>query len=182
MIMGKLFPHINPEIKDWLYAQKMFFVATAPLSSAGHINCSPKGLDSFRVLDPNTVAYQDLTGSGAETIAHINENGRIVLMFCAFEGPPKIYRLYGKAEVVLQSDKRYLNIHSQFPENAGTRAYIVIHLSRITDSCGWGVPLYEFVKNRDSIEKWNQSKGTAGIIEYRREKNRLSIDNLPALE
>src|ERR1044071_1897945 len=104
--MGKLYSEITSELADWIARQHVFFVATAPLSDEGHINCSPKGLDTLRVLDPLTVAYVDLTGSGAETVAHVQENGRIVLMFCSFAGPPKIVRLHGKADVVVRSEER----------------------------------------------------------------------------
>src|SRR5215213_1794764 len=120
--MGKVFEGITPELAKWIKKQKMFFVATAPLSADGHINCSPKGLDSFRIINSDTVAYQDLTGSGIETIAHIQENKRIVLMFCAFNGPPKIVRLHGHGEAVLPGDKDFEFLSSQFPARRGVRA------------------------------------------------------------
>lgn len=180
--MGKLFPTITPAIEEWILNQKMFFVATAPVDGNGYINCSPKGLDSFRILDGTTVAYRDLTGSGAETIAHIRENGRIVIMFCAFEGPPKIYRLYGKGEVVLPGSEKFDELNNFFEPALGVRSFIIVHVNRITDSCGYGVPLYSFKGDRDIIEKWSAAKGPQGIKEYWNEKNKTSIDGLPAID
>ncbi len=177
-IMGKLFEHITPELQKWVEKQKIFFVATAPLSGEGHVNCSPKGLDSFRILTPHTVAYQDLTGSGVETIAHLRENGRIVIMFCAFDGPPKIVRFHGVGEVVVPGDERYDEIAAQFPERRGTRAYILIRVNRISDSCGYSIPVYEFKKDRDVMDKWVDAKDDDALAEYRAKKNALSIDGL----
>ncbi len=180
--MGKLFTEITPDIQEWIEKQKMFFVSTAPLSSSGHVNCSPKGLDCFRVLSPTRVAYQDLTGSGIETIAHLRENRRITLMFCAFDGPPKIYRLYGKGEVVLPGDEKFHLIHEHFPARQGIRSYISVDLTRIADSCGYGVPHYDFVSDRDQMIKWAEHKGEAGVVEYQNEKNLESIDGLSGLK
>lgn len=179
--MGKTFESISPELKSWIEKQKLFFVATAPLSADGHVNCSPKGLDSFRVLDPYTVAYQDLTGSGIETIAHLQENKRIVIMFCAFEGPPKIVRLHGKGEVVTKTNPLFENIASHFADRPGTRAYIVLKPDRISDSCGYAVPHFEFKNDRDVMDKWVAAKGES-ITEYRNLKNKESIDGLKGLE
>lgn len=180
--MGKIFSEITPEIQEWIEKQKMFFVSTAPLSSSGHVNCSPKGLDSFRILSPTRVAYQDLTGSGVETIAHLRENRRITFMFCAFDGPPKIFRLYGKGEVVLPGDELFHVVHQHFPHRIGIRSYIVTDLTRITDSCGYGVPQYEFKKDRDHMIKWAEHKGEPGVLEYQNEKNLQSIDGLSGLK
>lgn len=179
--MGKLFDIITEDLKIWIAKQKIFFVATAPLSGEGHINCSPKGLDSFRILDDNTVAYQDLTGSGIETIAHLQENGRIVIMFCAFDGPPKIVRLHGRGTVIAHGDPEFNRISGFFPEHKGTRAYIMIKLDRISDSCGYSIPLFDFKKDRDVLDKWTEAKGD-GITEYRSIKNKESIDGLKGLE
>jgi len=179
--MGKLYSNIDQDMKSWIENQKIFFVATAPLSGEGHVNCSPKGLDSFRVISSNEVVYQDLTGSGIETIAHIRENKRIVILFCAFEGPPKILRLYGEGEFVVQGDQKFDALETFFPKRLGTRAYINIKVTRITDSCGYGVPLYEFKGDRESIDKWAAAKGEQGIIEYRQLKNKESIDGLKGL-
>lgn len=180
--MGKLFEIITQEMQQWIERQKMFFVATAPLSETGHVNCSPKGLDTFRVIGPNTVIYQDLTGSGAETIAHVRENKRIVIMFCAFEGPPKIVRLHGTGEVITQEHPDYDTLAAQFPPRIGFRAYIRITATRISDSCGYSVPLYEFKQERDVLDKYNMNKGEDGLQQYRALKNRESIDGLKALD
>ena len=179
--MGKIFTEITPELQKWIEKQKMFFVATAPLSADQQINCSPKGLDSFKVLDEHTVAYQDLTGSGIETIAHIRENKRIVLMFCAFEGPPKIVRLHGHGEAILPGDKDFYLLGKEFPERRSTRSYIRIHVNRISDSCGYAVPLYEFKKDRDVLDKWVDAKTDDQLKEYRLAKNAESIDGIRGL-
>ena len=156
-----------------------FFVATAPISSTGHINCSPKGGDSFRVIDPLTVAYQDLTDSGVETIAHVQENSRIVLMFCAFDGPPKIVRIHGIGEILSKNELEYNSIKKLFRANVGERSIIKIKVSRISDSCGYSVPLMQYVEDRDQLDKWALTKGNTGLIEYRKIKNDKSIDGLP---
>lgn len=179
--MGKTYPHISTELQQWIAHQKLFFVSTAPLSADGLVNCSPKGLDSFRILDAHTVAYQDLTGSGVETIAHLRENGRIVIMFCAFDGPPKIVRLHGTGEVITPGHGDFEKLSSLFPQHLGTRAYIRINVTRISDSCGYAVPLYEFKKDRDVLDKWAANKGKEGLIEYRATKNTQSIDGLEGL-
>ena len=179
--MGKLFDNITPQLIEWIEHQKMFFVATAPLSEQGHINCSPKGLDSFRILDGNTVVYQDLTGSGIETIAHIKENKRIVIMFCAFDGPPKIVRLHGHGEVVERDHPEFNTMSKLFEERIGVRAYIKLHTTRISDSCGYAVPKYEFVEDRDVLDKYSINKGEDGMKDYREEKNQYSIDGLKGI-
>ena len=173
--------NITPEISAWIRGQKIFFVATAPLAADGHINLSPKGSDSFRVLGPMEAVYQDFTGSGAETAAHARENGRIVVMFCAFQGPPKIVRLHGHATLVTAQDTRYAEFMEMFPANPGTRAFIHIHVDRVSDSCGYSVPLYQFQSQRDTLERWAVKKTPEGLKTYRATKNRKSIDGLPAL-
>lgn len=180
--MGKIFDEITPTLKEWIAKQKMFFVSTAPLSENGHINSSPKGLDSFAILDGTTVAYQDLTGSGIETIAHLQENKRIVIMFCAFDGPPKIVRFHGAGEVILPEHKDFEELAAHFPKRLGVRAYIRITTTRISDSCGYSVPLYEFKEHRDVLTKYNEVKGEEGLKEYRETKNKLSIDGLKGLD
>jgi hypothetical protein len=179
--MGKLHGEIGADLMDWINRQKVFFVSTAPLSATGHINCSPKGLDSLRVLDPHTVAYQDLTGSGIETIAHVRENKRIVLMFCAFDGPPKIVRFHGTGSIITPDHPEFKNIAARFHQQAGTRAYVQINVTRISDSCGYSVPVYEFKHDRDVLDKWTTIKGDKGLKEYRELKNTQSIDGLPGL-
>lgn len=176
--MGKLYESLTPELAEWLGQQKVFFVASAPLASEGHINCSPKGGDTFRVLAARQVAYLDFTGSGIETAAHLQENGRIVMMFCAFTGPPKIIRLHGKGEVIYPNHSDFGRLQSCFPAQIGVRAITRVSLTRISDSCGHGVPLMEFVAPRDLIDKWSSAKGPYGLAEYRAEKNRRSIDGL----
>lgn len=180
--MGKVFDSITPELQRWISKQKMFFVATAPLAGTGHINCSPKGGDSFRVLGPRAIAYQDLTGSGIETIAHLRENGRVVIMFCAFRGPPKIVRLHGRGKVIEPSDDRFAEAAAGFTPHPGTRAIIRIEVERISDSCGYAVPLYDFVGERTVLDEWIDRKGPEGLVDYRARRNAESIDGLPGLQ
>lgn len=177
--MGKVTETILEHHREFIEHQKMFFVATAPLTQEGHINLSPKGLDSFRVLSDTSVAYMDITGSGNETSAHILENGRITFMFCAFDGPPNILRLYGTGRTVLPADAEWENLSSQFTIYPSSRQIIVADIHRVQTSCGYGVPLYEFTGLRDHIDKWAASKGPDGIEQYKQEKNRISIDGLP---
>lgn len=178
--MGKVYGEIGEAQRELIAAQKMFFVATAPLAGEGHINLSPKGLDSFRILDANTVAYLDLTGSGAETIAHLRENGRIVIMFCTFEGAPKILRLYGRGEVVTPGSSEFVSLAALFPPMDGVRSVIRIHVERVADSCGYSVPRMKFEAERTQLLDWAARKGD-GLREYRRNNNARSIDGLPAL-
>ena len=169
-------------MQAWIERQRLFFVSTAPLAAEGRINCSPKGLDTLRILDPRTIAYLDLTGSGIETVAHLRENGRIVLMFCAFEGPPKIVRLHGRGTVLTDSDSGFEDLRARFGEMPGVRSVIRISLLRISESCGFGVPRYEFAGNRDQLARWAAAKGEAGLAEYRATKNATSVDGLPGLK
>jgi hypothetical protein len=154
-------------------------VATAPLAKDGHLNCSPKGGDTFRVVSPNEVAYVDLTGSGIETAAHVQENGRIVIMFCSFAGPPKILRLHGRGKVVYPNDPQFAQLHPLFADHPGTRAIILVTLTRISDSCGYAVPLLDFVSKRDTLDRWTEKKGPEELRAYRAAKNRTSIDGIP---
>jgi len=180
--MGNVYTEITTDLTSWVQKQRVFFVATAPIAAEGHVNCSPKGLDSLRVLDPQTVAYADLTGSGAETVAHIRENGRIVLMFCAFEGPPKIVRFHGTGETVLPGTTLWNQLAPKMSLRPSTRAIILVKVTRVSDSCGYGVPVMEFVEDRDVIDRWVQTKGVENLSAYRREKNANSIDGLPTAE
>lgn len=180
--MSKTLDCINAKLAAWIERQYVFFVATAPLSQAGHINCSPKGGNSFRVLAPMEAAYQDYTGSGAETAAHLRENGRIIVMFCAFEGKPNIVRLHGTGKVITPENAGYDTLAAMFGHKLGTRAIVHIHVDRISSSCGYAVPLYEFDAERDVLDKWTVAKGEAGLVEYRATKNAVSIDGLPAFE
>ncbi len=178
--MGEVFPRIDDDLRDWIAQQPLFFVATAPLDAAGHVNCSPKGLDSFRVLGPNRVAWLDLTGSGAETIAHLKENGRIVVMFCAFTGPPRIVRLHGAGRVHELGDEAFDGLRTAFPELPGARAVIDIEVARISDSCGYAVPRMRLEGDRDVLDRWARRRGEDGLRDYRARHNRHSLDGLPA--
>lgn len=179
--MGKVFDAIDERWAKWIRAQHMFFVATAPLSRDGHVNVSPKGLDTFRILGPLEVAYLDSTGSGSETIAHLRENGRIVIMFCTFEGPPKILRLHGRGNVLEPHDPDFETLRSAFPDEVEARSIIRVQVERVSDSCGFGVPLYSFEADRTQLPAWADRKGDAGIQAYWAEKNATSIDGLPSL-
>ena len=179
--MGKEFAEIDDGLRAFLAAQRLFFVATAPLSADGHVNVSPKGLDTFRVLGPSEVAYLDLTGSGVETVAHLRENGRITLMFCALEGPPRIVRLSGRGCAVEPGDADFVRLAALFPEQAGVRSVVVVRLDRIADSCGYGVPLFEYAGERTQLAAYARRKGEDGMRDYRRRKNARSIDGLPGL-
>lgn len=176
--MGKIYDSISDEHRAFIAAQQVFFVATAPLDAEGHVNLSPKGLDCLRVIAPNRVAYLDLTGSGNETSAHLHENGRITLMFCAFAGPPMILRLYGCGETVLPGSGRWAELRPQFSEYPGARQIIAIEISLVQTSCGFAVPKYEYVGQRDTLIRWATAKGHDGLEGYRRERNARSIDGL----
>ena len=190
--MGKVFERIDEHLREWIARQPLFFVGTAPLAAAGHVNVSPKGpIDTLRVLDDRTVAYLDLVGSGAETVAHIRENGRVVVMLCAFEGPPRIVRLHGRGEVVAAGDERFAALAARCdfanPSLAeARRSIIVVEVTRIADSCGYGVPLMSYEGEREHARLWAEKKlrvgGDAAIEEYVAEKNAESIDGLPAVE
>ena len=180
--MGKIYEAIDDKLKEWLSAQHIFFVATAPLSRSGHINCSPKDTGSFRVLDGRTVAYADFTGSGVETIAHLKENGRILLMFCSFQGAPKVVRLHGRGEVIEPGQVEFATLGSLFRNLVGLRSFIRIHLVRISDSCGYGVPLYDFREHRSQLGQWAEHLGEEKLAAYRREKNLRSVDGLPGIQ
>lgn len=179
--MGKQFAELNDDLRAFIAKQQMFFVATAPLSADGHVNLSPKGLDTIRILGPTTVAYLDLTGSGVETIAHLRENGRLTVMFCAFAGRPRIVRIQGRGRVVVPTDAEWAQVSAGFPEFPGVRSVIVLDADRISDSCGYSVPLYEFVGHRKQLIDWANKKGPDGVEEYKAKKNRESIDGLPGL-
>jgi hypothetical protein len=179
--MGKLFSELDERLREFIAAQHMFFIATAPLSGDGHVNLSPKGLDCLRVLDAHTVAYLDLTGSGIETSAHLQENGRFVVMFCALEGRPRILRLHGRGEVLWPSDPPYAELRPLFPDIPGERAILRLHVERIADSCGYGVPLYRYEGERDQLIKWADRKGPDGLRVEQVEGNATSIDGLPGV-
>jgi hypothetical protein len=179
--MGKAYEQIDAALETFIRAQQMFFVATAPLTEEGHVNVSPKGRDTLRVLGPRALAYLDYVGSGAETIAHLRENGRIVLMLCAFQGPPRIVRFHGRGEVLEPQDGEFAQLRTVFPPEPAGRAIVRISVTRIADSCGYGVPLYTFDGHRSQIPDWAERKGTHGLLQYQKDKNRVSIDGLAAL-
>jgi len=180
--MGKIYDEIDANLAEWIAAQRMFFVATAPLGEDGHVNCSPKGLDTFRVLGPRRVGYLDLTGSGAETIAHLRENGRITFLFYALEGAPKIVRLYGTGRVLTKNSAGWDDARAPFPDLPGARTVISADITRIADSCGYGVPRYEHVDDRDTLVKWVEKRDASDVAAYLNAKNTRSIDDLPALD
>jgi hypothetical protein len=177
--MGKFHDSIKPAHKEFIEKQHMFFVATAPLSANGRINLSPKGLDCFRVLSDQQVAYMDLISSGNETSAHTLENGRITIMFCSFEGAPNILRLYGKGFTVLPGSEQWNEFASHFTIYPSTRQIIVVNIDLVQTSCGFGVPLYNFVGDRDIHFEWAEKKGKDGLYDYVQEKNLKSLDGLP---
>lgn len=180
--MGKIYSTIDDSIRKFIQAQTVFFVGSAPLDPNGHVNLSPKGLDTLRILEPSTIAYLDLTGSGVETIAHVRENGRIVLMFCSFEGPPKILRIHGQGHVIEPQQNEFPSLAVHFPGHDGTRAIIVVEIARISDSCGYAVPLLKYEGERSQLSAWARNLGPKGLNEYRMKKNRQSIDGIPGLE
>jgi hypothetical protein len=176
-----LLSEIDDQLQTFILAQPMFFVSTAPLAPDGHINLSPKGLDSFRILGPKQVAYLDLTGSGVETIAHLKENGRIILMFCAFQGPPKILRLHGHGRTLEPHSPDFAAFAAHFPAYDSARSIILVDITRVADSCGYGVPLMKYEGERKQLFAWAATKGAEGLVTYRKEKNSRSIDGLKGL-
>jgi hypothetical protein len=191
--MGTVFDGINVALQEWIAKQHMFFVATAPLDAGGHVNVSPKGpIGTLSVLDEHSVAYLDVIGSGAETIAHVRENGRIVVMLCSFEGPPRILRLHGRGEVVLAGEPAFAGLleRAAFSDRLGPpesrRAIVYVVVERVADSCGYGVPLMSFEGVRTHMDQWAAKKlrvgGVEALRDYQREKNALSIDGLAAVE
>jgi hypothetical protein len=179
--MGRMHEDIDADLRAFIEAQHVFFVATAPLAATGHVNISPKGLDTLRILDPRTLVYLDYVGSGVETIAHVRENRRVVIMLCAFQGPPNVVRLHGRGEVLEPQDPRYAELRELFAAEPPARAIILVSIERISDSCGFGVPLYGYEGERSQLSNWSTRKGDRGLIEYQETKNSTSIDGLPAL-
>jgi pyridoxamine 5'-phosphate oxidase-like protein len=180
--MGKEYTDIDDRIQRWMSQQQLFFVSTAPLQADGHVNCSPKGLDSLLVLGPRQLAYVDVGGSGIETVAHLKENGRITIMLCAFDGPPKIFRFYGHGKVIEPHQADFATLLEKFPRQPSVRNIITIDVHRIFDSCGFGVPVYEFRKQRDSFDNYLADKSESFLHNYRREQNATSLDGLKGLE
>lgn len=190
--MGKVFDGIDERLASWIASQSLYFVGSAPLDAEGHVNVSPKGpIETLKVVDEHTVAYLDMIGSGAETAAHVRENGRIVIMLCAFDGPPKVVRLHGHGELIQAEDERFepLALRCEFPVppvKEARRAIVLVRLTRVSDSCGYGVPLMSLKGKRPHMEAWAQKKervgGVKALQDYQREKNAVSIDGLPAIE
>jgi hypothetical protein len=175
--MAKFYSQLDAQLCEFIGQQQLFFTATAPI--AGRINLSPKGIDSFRCLDFDRVAYLDLTGSGNETAAHLHQNGRMTIMFCSFTDKPLILRLYGKGEVVSPGSSQWDNLIDRFTDLPGKRQLILLHLESVQTSCGYGVPIYELQSERSTLLDWATNKGTAGVSVYQRQKNLTSIDGLP---
>ncbi len=213
--MAAVYSELDERLIKFIASQPMFFVATAPCldgeGTGGHVNLSPKGYrDTFAVLDPSTVAYLDLTGSGAETIAHLRQNGQITIMFCSFDREPKILRIYGTGQAVLPDDPSWKQFAANFPgaaegdptaatgaagaagaagtagiatgmDHASHRAIIVVAINRIADSCGYAVPRMDLVEERDLLARWAERKSADDLVAYRVKNNSASIDGLPAL-
>jgi hypothetical protein len=177
--MGKQFTALLPEHEEFIAKQRIFFVGSAPLSEEGHVNLSPKGYDSFRILSANRVAYLDLTGSGNETSAHIRENGRITVMFCAFEGAPNILRLYGTGNVVLPGTPEWESLYPLFEPIPGARQIITVDFDKVQTSCGFAIPFMTYTGERETLQRWSAQKGEDGLKSYWQEKNTRSIDGMP---
>jgi hypothetical protein len=179
--MSKIYEQLDDKLIDFIRRQKVFFVATAPLSAGGSVNVSPKGYDSLAIIDRRTVAYVDLGGSGIETHAHIRQNGRVTLMFCAFEGPANILRLYGRGQAVAFNEPGFVEQMKLFPSFERARGVVTIHVDRVADSCGWGVPYFDYRGERDQLRRWVDAKPYDEWAERRLSSNGLSIDGLPGL-
>ena len=177
--MGKTYEGIDDDLAAWLTRQPLWFVGTAPLSPDGHLNVSPRGHDTLSVLEPRRVAWVDFTGSGIETIAHLRENGRICLMFCSFDARPRIVRLHGRGSVALRGDAIFDAVVARHPAHPSTRAVVVVDVERVSDSCGFGVPIMEVVAERDLLRLGAEKRGPVGLATYRAERNAVSIDGLP---
>lgn len=175
--MAKFYAELTPTLQDFMQEQQIFFTASA--LAQGRINLSPKGMHTFRCFGPTQVAYLDLTGSGNETSAHLTANGRLTIMFCSFVGEPLILRLYGQGEVIRPRDRTWSGWLESFNELPGTRQIIILHIESVQTSCGFGVPLYEYQGDRDQLTQWATQKGTAGLQQYQRQKNQVSIDGYP---
>ena len=180
--MGSYYDSIPGHLAAWIEAQPMFFVATAPSGDGGHVNLSPKGLDTFRIVDPRTVAYLDLVGSGAETIAHLRQNGRIVVMFCGFDQPRRILRIWGEGRSLYPGEPGHGSLSEAFPDIPGSRSIIRVEIGKVGTSCGGGVPLMEMVSQRDFLPTWAEKKGPEAMWEYQKQNNEVSLDGLPAMD
>ena len=179
--MGSTFATIDDKLAQWIVEQKIFFVATAPMNPSGHVNCSPKGGNTMRVLGPSTVAYLDGAGSGIETVSHLRENGRMVIMFCAFTGSPKIVRLHGTGKVITPGQSEFASLLAQFPPYPTVRSIILLDVQRVADSCGYGVPFMDFCADRGDSKAYLRKTSDTALHNYLRTNNQASIDGLPGL-
>ncbi len=180
--MGRIYEAITEPLERFVTEQPMFFVATAPLANDGRVNLSPKGMDTLRVIDTNTIAYVDFVGSGAETIAHLRDNGRITILWCSFGSTPRIVRAYGRGIHLLPDHPDFAGLATGFPDYVAVRSIIRVRVDRLADSCGYGVPEMELIGQRSRMAEWGTAKSAEELIVYQREKNSVSIDGLPALE
>ncbi len=179
--MASSYAELNDKLIAFIGRQKMFFVGTAPLSAEGSVNLSPKGYDSLAIIDSRTIAYLDLGGSGIETHAHVRENGRITLMFCAFEGAANIVRVYGRGETITFDEPGFAEKLALFPGFTRARAVVTVHITRVSDSCGWAVPFYDYRGERDQLRRWVDAAEDEAWAEKRYATNAVSIDGLPGL-
>lgn len=179
--MAQVFEGIDDSLRAWIQGQRLFFVATAPLDEDGFVNCSPKGYDNFRILGDHEVAYLELTGSGIETVAHLQENGRIVLMFCSFDQTPRIVRLHGKGTVHPIGSPEFDALLPHFEPQHGMRSIVHVAVTRISDSCGYGVPRYEYLGDRPTLNRYWQAKGADETRRYQQTRNACSVDGLPGM-
>lgn len=180
--MSKIYDELTDSLQSFIKEQHMFFVGTAPLSGYGLLNLSPKGLDTLRILGPKTIAYLDLTGSGIETVAHLKENGRMVMMFCSFGPRPLILRLHGAGRVFETSDPEFVQLSAHFGELPAARAIIQLDITRIADSCGWGVPRYAYEGTRETYIQFAEKIGDEGLRQAQVEYNLKSLDGLEGLK
>jgi len=182
--VAAVYDELDDKLCAWIEAQPMFFVATAPLAADGHVNVSPKGMaGTFAVLGPRKVGYLDYFGSGIETVAHLRENGRIVIMFCAFDGAPKIVRLHGHGRSLLPDDAGFADLRARFTKSRdkGVRSIVVVELERISDSCGWAVPVMQHVADRDVLDVSQERREPEYFVQYAAAKNASSVDGLPGI-
>ena len=175
--MAKIFDNLTPELQEFIRNQKIFFVGTA--GKEGLVNVSPKGMDSFRIINNNMAQWLNVTGSGNETAAHILENGRMTIMFCAFENKPLILKLYGQARAIHPRDNEWQNLISEFPPLPGARQIFELDIDKVISSCGMGVPLFDYVEDREQLNNWATKKGQDEIEHYWKDKNSLSLDGKP---
>lgn len=178
--MAKRFPALLASHRAFVAAQRIFFTASA--APTGRVNVSPRPTDAFRVIDDRTVCYRDLTGSGSETSAHLRVSNRLTIMFCAFEGPPTILRIYGEAESHARGTSAYRSLLERAFESAeppGSRQIVLLRVDLVQTSCGFGVPLFDYVGERDTLARWAETKGESELETYRREKNAVSLDGFP---